>query len=82
MMERNVDTSENPRNRARRQLFVNENESEDERQNSYNQIMEDSLQQSEEVRNEWILFYIKSKKNRLLKLFIPFIKYKIYNISQ
>lgn len=54
MMERNVNTSENLRNRTRRQLFADESEdeSEDERQNFHNQIMEDNLQQSENVRNE------------------------------
>jgi len=52
-MERNVNTSENERNtNVRRQLFIDENEGEYERQNYDNLIMEDNLQQAERVRNE------------------------------
>lgn len=78
-MERNVNTSENERNtNVRRRLFIDENEGEDERENYDNLIMEDNLQQSERVRNEWFFFYVKFKENRLLKLFFSSIKYKLY----
>lgn len=47
-MERNA--SANERSNVCRQLFIDENEGEDEEQNYENLIMEDNLQQSERVR--------------------------------
>ncbi|XP_072745774.1 uncharacterized protein [Anoplolepis gracilipes] len=52
-MEKNVSTSVDGLQRARRKLFADENDSDGEEQNFYNRIIEENRRISEEVMKKW-----------------------------